>query len=219
MNSKIVTILAAAGIAALGVTGVGYAQRSDAMADTTTKMRAMHGMSNMSGMMSMMADCPMMQSMAEGPASALKHRDSLRLSDAQVQRLQTIEARSGAARRAAMERMKPLHDELAKLSRADRFDEVAARRAYGHMGELHTDMHVAMLRARHETRETLTAEQRTRLARVGSDMNGMKNMHGMMGMMGGEMGAMMKDCPMMHGGMDGMHSAPAGQSKPDSRQR
>lgn len=216
MNNKILTVLATAGVAALGITGVGYAQRSGAIPDTSM-MQRMHGMSDMSGMMNMMGDCPMMQSMAEGPAAALKHRDSLRLSDAQVQRLEAIQARSAAAHRPAMERMKPLHDEINGLAGPGQFDEAAARRVFTRMGALHTEMNVAMLRARHETRETLTADQRTQLGRLGG---GMKGMMGMMDMMGGEMYEMMKDCPMMKGGMGGMHSPrPDAQSKPDTRQR
>ena len=221
MTKKILTVLATAGVAALGVTGVGYAQRGEAKADTTTEMRGMHGMSDMSAMMGMMHDCPMMQGMAQGPAAALKHRDSLALSDAQVQKLEAIRVRAAEARSGAMERMKALHGEIAAVAGADRFDEAAVRRAFTQMGTAHTEMGVAMLRFRHETRETLTPEQREKLARLGGGMMGMQGMSGMAEMMGGDMGGMMgmmQACPMMQemqgmmqGGMGGMH-----MQRPDS---
>ena len=213
MTGKILTVLATAGVAALGVTGVGYAQRTEARADTTTPMRAMHDMAGMPAMMNMMGNCPMMQAMG-GPAAALQHRDSLGLSDTQVQRLEAIRARSGETRDRMMERMRALHSEIAGVSAADRFDEAAVRRAFTQMGEAHADMGVARLRARHETRETLTPEQRETLAGLGGGMMGMQGMQGMSGMMemmGGDMGGMMgmmEHCPMMQGmmqgGMEGM---------------
>jgi Spy/CpxP family protein refolding chaperone len=221
MTRKILTVLATAGVAALGVTGVGYAQRTGAGADTVTAMRGMHEMSGMPAMMSMMRDCPMMQGMAHGPAGALKHRDSLGLSENQVQKLEAIRARAGETRDSAMERMQALHREIASVSGADRFDEGAARRAFPQRGAAHADMGVAMLRARYETRETLTPEQREKLARLSGGMMGMQGMQGMSGMMemmGGEMGGMMgmtQHCPMMQGmmkgGMDGMR-----MQRPDS---
>ena len=218
MTKKILTVLATAGVAALGVTGVGYAQRGEAKADTTTEMRGMHGMSDMSAMMGMMRDCPMMQGMAQGPAAALKHRDSLALSGTQVQKLEAIRTRTEEARTGAMERMTALHREIAAVAGADRFDEAAVRRAFTQMGTAHTEMGVAMLRFRHETRETLTPEQREKLARLGGGMMGMQGMPEMMaGDMGGMMG-MMQACPMMQemqgmmqGGMGGMH-----MQRPDS---
>ena len=165
-------------------------------------------------MMGMMRDCPMMQGMAQGPAAALKHRDSLALSDAQVHKIEAIRTRTDEARSGAMKRMKALHREIAAVAGADRFDEAAVRRAFTQMGTAHTEMGVAMLRARHETRETLTPAQREKLARLGGgmmEMQGMQGMSGMMDMMGGDMGGMMQHCPMMQG-MQGME----GMQRPDS---
>ena len=224
MTGKILTVLATAGLAALGVTGVGYAQRGEAKADTTTEMRGMHGMSDMSAMMDMMRGCPMMQGMAQGPAAALKHRDSLALSDAQVQKLEAMRTRADEARSVAMERMKSFHSEIAGMADAERFDEAAVRRSFTQMGTAHTEMGVAMLRARSATRETLTPEQREKLARLGSGMMGMQGMQGMSGMMemmGGDMGGMMgmmQACPMMQG-MQGMMQGGMGgmpMQRPDS---
>lgn len=224
MTRTIVTVLATAGVAALGVTGVGYAQRTEARADTATAMRGMHEMSGMPAMMNMMRDCPMMQAMAQGPAAALKHRDSLGLSDTQVQRLEAIRTRTGETRDRMMERMQVLHREGAGVSGAERFDEAAARRALTEIGVAHADLGVAMLRARHETRETLTPEQRDKLALLGGGMMGMQ---GMMEMMGGDMGGMMgmmQHCPMMQetqgtmqGGMGGMRMQRPDSSPPMSR--
>ena len=199
MSKKILIVLAAAGAAALGVTGVGYAQRGEAKADTATEMRGMHGMSGMSAMMDTMRDCPMMQGMAQGPAAALEHRDSLGLSDAQVRKLETIRARAEKDRSGVMERMESVHRETVDVGAAERFDEAAVRRALTRMGELHADMGVAMLHARHATRETLTPEQREKLGRLGVGMTRMQGMQGMSGMMGmmEMMGGMMQHCPMM----------------------
>lgn len=218
MTRKILTVLATAGVAALGLTGVGYAQHGGARADSTTETRPMRGMSGMPAMMDMMRDCPMMQAMAHGPAAALKHRDSLGLSDTQVRSLESVRTRADEERSKGMERMKSLHREIAGVSGAERFDEAAARRAFTRMGELHADMGVAMLRARHQTREVLTPEQRRKLDRLGGGMVGMQGMAGMMDMNGGGMGGMMQHCPMMQG-MRGMMQGSGGgmhMQRPDS---
>lgn len=212
MTRKILTVLATAGVAALGITGVGYAQHGEAGADTTTEMRRMRGMSGMPARMDVMRDCPMMQGMAHGPAAALKHRDSLGLTDAQVRRLESVRTRADEEQSKGMERMKSLHREIAGVSAAERFDEAAARRAFTRMGELHADMGVAMLRARHQTREVLTPEQRQKIGGLGGGMmamQGMQETSGMIDMRGGGMGGMMQHCPMMQG-MAGMMQGSGG---------
>lgn len=205
MTRKILIVLATAGIAGIGVSGLGYAQHSETKAESATGMR---GTMSMPAMMDMMRDCPMMQGMRQGPAAALQHRDSLALSDTQVQRIEAVRTRADQTMRQSMERMQSLHREIRSIGDAERLDEAAARRALAQMGELHADMGVAMLRARAETRDLLTAAQRERLTRLAgtTSMQGMGHMSGMMGMMdmmGGDMGAMMQKCPMMQGMMQG----------------
>lgn len=190
LNRKIFGGLAATGVLTVGlvVGGALYAQQSGNAP-----------MGGMMGMMSMMKDCPMHQGMAEGPGKALEHRDELGLSAQQVARLEALEARDSAARGPAMQRMMAVHREIAQASEGERFDEAAARTGFDRMGELHTDMGIAMMRTRHEVRSVLTSEQREKLAELGGmmGMHGM-DMEGMMGMMGG---MDMSDCPMMQGGM------------------
>ncbi|HEV2150077.1 MAG TPA: Spy/CpxP family protein refolding chaperone [Longimicrobiaceae bacterium] len=160
----------------------------------------------MGGMMSMMQDCPMMKSMQQGPAAALQHKQELGLTADQVQRLEALQKSAHPGHMQMMGQMQAIHQEIAKATEGERFDEAAARAAFGRMGEMHTEMGVAMLRARHQTQQILTAEQREKLSRLGG---GMMGMHGMM------MGGMdMKDCPMikgmMGGGMNGMHKERSG---------
>lgn len=180
--------LAIATALGLGAAGVLYAQTQD------------HG-----DMMGMMQDCPMMQARAEGPAAALEHRDELDLSNEQVEKLEALQEQVAASRGTAMERMKDIHEEIRAATEGERFDEAAARAAFERMGALHTEMGMAMLRARHETHAVLTPEQREKLDEL--TRSGM----GMHGMMGGMQGMMehMKDCPMMQGGMGGMQMSPS----------
>ena len=174
-------VLALLGVFGLGTAGVLYAQVQER--------------GGMMGMMSMMQNCPMMRAAAEGPDGALEHRDELGLSSAQVESLEAIQERTNEGRRAAMERMAQLHEEISAATEGERFDEPAVRAAFDRMGSLHTEMGVAMLRTRHEVRQVLTAEQLERLSELAG---GMMNMHGMMQMMGG---MDMQHCPMMQGGM------------------
>lgn len=161
----------------------------------------------MGSMMGMMADCPMMGAMAEGPAAALRHADELALTDVQVERLETIRATSAEAHRAIMPQMQQVHRQIRAATEGERFDEAAARAAFRAMGDLHIDMGVSMLRAGHEARAVLTSEQREKLAA--------KRPAGMMGGSGmGSMMGMMKDCPMMGGMMGGgMMKGGMGQSQ------
>lgn len=187
MNRKIFGVLAAAVVLAPGLAlgGTLYAQeRGDAP------------MGGMMDMMAMMKDCPMHQAMAERPGRVLEHREELVLSEDQVARLEALEARTKEMRKPMMERMRALHEEIAAASSDDGFDEAALRAAFDRMGDLHTEMGVAMLRTRHDVRAVLTPEQREKLSELGG---GMMGMHGMMKMMGGMGGMNMDDCPMMRG--------------------
>lgn len=150
------------------------------------------GMGGMMGMMSMMKDCPMMGAMAQGPQAALEHRQELGLSNAQMTRLEALTEQSRPDHSRAMQQMQALHQQIRQATSGDQFDEAAARAAFDRMGTLHTEMGLSMLRTQHQTQQILSAEQRAKLQELGG---GMMGMHGMMGMM--------KDCPMMKGGMMG----------------
>lgn len=179
-NRKIFGALAATTVLGFGLLADGslYAQQRD---DAKT------------GMMGMMNDCPMHATMAESPASVLKHRKDLGLTSDQVSRLEALEPRTAAAHKTAMQGMAVLHKQINAASSEERFDEAAARSAFGRMGELHTEMGLAMLRTRQEVRGVLTSEQRKKLVELrGGGMHGMKGMKGMK--MGG---SSMEDCPMM----------------------
>lgn len=151
--------------------------------------------------MAMMADCPMMRAMQESPAAALRQRDQLGLSPDQVRRLEALDRSAHQAHGEPVQRMRALHQEIARAAEGDRFDEAAARAAFGRMGEIHTEMGVAALRARHQVRQILTPEQRDRLSRR---PGGMMGMHGMM------MGRGIEHCPMMQGGAQ---HAPSGSHR------
>lgn len=177
-------------VAGLATAGILYAQKAG-------------GMGGMMGMMSMMENCPMAGAMAQSPAAVLEHREELGLTDAQVTKLEVLQEGAKQTRMQAMEQMGTIHQEIAGITGDEEFDEAATRAAFDQMGDLHTEMGVAMLRTRHDVRSVLTPEQRENLAELGGGMGGMMGMMQMMG--GGMMGGMnMADCPMMQGGMEGM---------------
>lgn len=184
-NRKIFGALAATIVLGFGllVGGSLYAQQRD------------DAQMGMMGMMAMMNDCPMHAAMAESPAAVLKQGNELGLSPEQVARIEALEARTAAAHKTAMQEMPALHKQIKAASSEDRFDEVAARRAFDRMGDLHTEMGVAMMRTGQELRGVLTSEQRKKLTDLRPG-----GMHGMMGMMMG--GSSMEDCPMMGGKTD-----------------
>lgn len=165
--------------------------------------RQMRDTSSMQARMSMMADCPMMSSMTQGPGAVLGLQKELALTAAQVTRL---EARQSALRQSSArsaDRMTAVHKEFAAVFNAPQLDENAARRLYDRMGSLHSEMGVAFLRARFDTRAVLTPEQRTKLE---NRSKGMKGMHGDMRMGDMNMPAMdmghTSSCPMMTMQMD-----------------
>ncbi|HEX5832062.1 MAG TPA: Spy/CpxP family protein refolding chaperone [Gemmatimonadaceae bacterium] len=118
-------------------------------------------------MMGSMAGCPMMVAMMRGPGAALRARDTLHLSSAQVQRLEAAQRQLDQALARMRDSMRVLHPRMAALVDAPRFDESATRAAFERMGRLHTDMGVAMLRAQHETAAILTPRQRDLLTALG----------------------------------------------------
>ena len=187
MNRKIFGgfALVLALIAGIAAAGMLYAQKSG-------------GMGGMMGMMSMMKDCPMMKSMQQGPAAALQHKQELGLTSDQVQKLEALQKSAHPGHMQMMGQMHGAHQEIAKATEGERFNEAAARAAFDRMGDMHTEMGVAMLRAQHQTRQILTAAQRAKLQELGGGMHGTMGMQGMMGMGGMDM----KDCPMMKGMMN-----------------
>lgn len=154
--------------------------------------------SSMHAMMSMMGDCPMMSSMMQGPDAALRLRQDLTLSTEQVTRLEALRSRLRESNARTADSMMALHKEFAAVLEAAQFDENVARRLYDRMGSLHTDMGLALLRARFDARAVLTPEQRKTLE---NRSKGMMGVHGDMRMGEMNMGAMrmgqMSGCPMM----------------------
>lgn len=227
---KTLLALALAGTTALGVGGVVAAQsQSPQPHGDSGMMSGMMGgmMGNMREMMGrMMRDCPMMGAMGSGPA-ALQQREALGLTDVQTRQLESLRSRATEAQSGMMPRMHALHAELSQLTGRDQFDEAAVRRTFDRMGELHTEMGVAMLRAQHDVQQVLTPEQRAMLAKSQSErghMMGGDHMRAMMDSMGNmdEMGdmsgmSMMQHCPMMQRMMQGMMQSDTGASHRMSR--
>ena len=87
MIRKISTIAAAVAIAALGLAGVVYAQSGETKQDSSVAA---------------MQNCPMMGAMAKGPAAALMHRGALGLTEAQVNRLESVKQRARNETRAIL---------------------------------------------------------------------------------------------------------------------
>ena len=154
-------------------------------------------MGGMMNMMNMMENCPMMGAMREGPQAVLGQREELGLTPTQVQRLEELQKRAEQAGEPMMERLRAARQEIRRVTEGERLDEAAARAAFDRMGDLHTDMVIGMLRTRDEVRQLLTPEQRDQLQAMG---RGMMEMGGEMNMMRMMM-EMMRNCPMMQGGM------------------
>lgn len=150
--------------------------------------------------MSTMAHCPMMAAVTRGPDAVLSSRKELALTDAQVNRLETIRTTQMQATKGAMDSMMAVHKRLATLSEAPQFDESAVRRVFDRMGALHAAAGTAMLRATHDAEAALTAEQRKKLQERAGKMEATAMMH----MSGMNMSGMAGDS-MMHGGMQNMH--------------
>ena len=157
----------------------------------------------MGDMMAMMRSCPMMQARAGGPAAALRHREALDLSEAQVRQLEAMQESMREHRQPAMERMRETHRELAEATGEGRLDEARARAALDRMSGLHTDMAMGMLRSTARVREILTPDQNAKLQEMGGNMMGSGMMQMMMRMMmgGDSMGGMEMEGMDMEGGM------------------
>lgn len=176
--------------------------------------RQMRDTAGMHAMMSMMAECPMMSSMMQGPGAALGLRRELALNADQVTRLEALQSALRQSSVRTTDSMTALHKEFGAITGAPQLDENAARRLYDRMGSLHTETGVALLRARFDTRAVLTAQQRTTLENRSKDMMGM---HGNMRMgemsMGGMRMGHMSSCPMM---MMPRDSSPERRNTPDA---
>lgn len=156
--------LAVVGLLTIGSAAAAYAQSGGAGA----------------GMMSMM-DCPMMRGMAEGPAAVLELRDTLELTDEQVARLQSLRAAARERHTETMQQMREVHAVLDAAAGGESFDEAAVREAFNRMGELHADLGVGVLRAKHEALRLLNAQQRELLGQVRSSGMNMMDCMAMMG--------------------------------------
>jgi hypothetical protein len=143
-----------------------------------------------------MQHCPMHAARAQGPQAALQHREHLGLSADQVRRLEAVHQRTHQAHQQVMPQMQEAHRQLAAASEGERFNEQAARTALQRAGQLHTDMMLASLRAQHETRGILSAQQREQLSQHAQHGGGMHGGQGEHGQHGAGMGM---QCPMMGG--------------------
>lgn len=173
----------AAGLVISGGVLYGQQQEREARSDR---------MSGMGDMMAMMRSCPMMQNQMAGPAALLRHRETLELTDSQVQELESLGEAARERRGPAMETMRRAHEDLAQASGDAGLDETRARAALEGMAEAHTEMAMGLLRDRARVREILTPEQTAKLDELGSGMMDMMGMMmRMMHMMGGDsMGGM-----------------------------
>jgi len=160
----------------------------------------MHGQAMM-GMMGMMGRTGMM----EGPQFALRERERLGLSGEQVQALESIHESLHQAHMETMTEMQAAREEV-EAAMEDHLDEARARAALERMAGMHVEMGLSMLQARQQTRETLTEEQRQRLAEAAQErMHHMQEMmERMRGMMMPGMGGPGMRGPGMRGpGQDG----------------
>ena len=136
------------------------------------------------GMMQMQGMMPM-QGMMRGPGTVLQFRGPLNLTDAQVQRIETIRDRAGEAHQPHMQAAMRAMQEAAGMLETPTPDmsgyEAKLREAANH----HVLAHATMARAWLEAREVLTAEQRSNLQFGMRMMQQMmsERMQGMQGMM------------------------------------
>ena len=143
-----------AALIALALAGAAPAAQAQ---DRDTRRSGMP-MGDMQGM------CTLMSGMHEGPEVALMHAQHLGLSDAQRSRLVAARARVHQAHATAQEQMRGADREIGSAAGGDRVNETALRNAFRRVADIHAQAAVAMLRARDETRATLTAAQRAQLA-------------------------------------------------------
>ncbi len=140
---------------------------------------------DMMQMMAMMQGQGGMMAMDDGPSMILKLKESLELSNDQVQRLTTLQKSSHAAMQphmmGAMHAMKAGEKLLGGTAPDLKAYETALRDAANHMVLART----GMAKADVEARQVLTAQQRDRLTLAGKIINEMKN--------GSDKGGMMKE--------------------------
>jgi Spy/CpxP family protein refolding chaperone len=158
--------------------------------------------------------CPLMPAMMSGPSAALHASDALSLTATQRSRLERLRQGLDSSRRAAMARMRGVHAALGALVTAPRLDDTRVRAELNAMGQLHTGMALAMLRASRETGAILTPSQRDSLA--ARAMNAMRAGNGK----GGAMGDMSGMCTMpMSMPMSMSMSMPMSMPMPESGRR
>lgn len=117
MTRKISTMAATVAIAALGLAGVVYAQSGETKQGSSVAA---------------MQNCPMMGAMAEGPTAALMHSRMLGLTDAQVNRLESIEQRARDETRATL-----TQEQRGKLEQAGVGTMAGMHRMMAMMGGMH----------------------------------------------------------------------------------
>lgn len=113
----------------------------------------------------MMRAAPMVMATIEGPETALRYRSQLELAADQVQRLEAIGQQVMQREQRVMVQIHEAHGDLAGAI-DENLDEPRALAALERIGELHAQMGLVTLRARHETRTILSPEQRKRLSEL-----------------------------------------------------
>ena len=183
------------------------------------------------GMMMSGSRCPMMRDMMEGgmrgdmvtspegtpagsralafsPGELLSHKENLALTSQQESRLTALRVAAESANQAALEEEKKHTEALGQTVAAPVIDTSAARLHLLGAGAARDKAQWALLRAAAQAKAVLTEAQRGRVEgwiderdRARERRKGAGSGMGMMDMMG--MMGMMKDCPMMGGGMHG----------------
>jgi len=84
----------------------------------------------------------------------------LGLSDEQTGKIKGIESKYAPQREAIQKRIKPLREDLRKLSEMDEPDMSAVRQKLQEIGAARTDLRILLLQERVETRHVLTPDQK-----------------------------------------------------------
>lgn len=113
----------------------------------------------------MLRAAPMVMATIEGPETALQFRSQLQLAADQVQQLEAVGQHVMQREQRVMVQIHEAHGDLAAAI-DEELDEARARAALERIGELHAQMGLVTLRARHETRAILNQEQRKRLSEL-----------------------------------------------------
>jgi Spy/CpxP family protein refolding chaperone len=130
-----------------------------------------------SGMMQMMGQgMGMMPTGGPGPASLLRMRDALELTEPQVARLEAIQAEVQTTVQPQRSAMMSTHTAAAQALQGDSPDFDAYQQDLQAAANIMVQAHVAMARAQVEARAILTPDQRERL-----ETRGMQMMQGVMG--------------------------------------